>query len=283
MLVFAVTKRFAMLLGLTAVLGVTATTAKAELLAYEGFNYSGTAINGQSGGGSTGFSGAWSDTDGDFAHLSNDGVSLDSNVFPFATSGSRVSGVNGSATRNLDFSFDMASEGELYISVLLQKNSTSNSSSEYVQAQLGNTSGAVAVRFGLSSPDTTWAGLGSSAVTNSDFSIAADTAYFLVGKLVTHATANDEFYLNCYGTSDSLPTAEPTTWDFSASPADLTVSINQLSFSIGGGVAQGGEIDELRIGSTWNSVVPEPSSWALLLGVAAACLFGHRWRRIKAN
>lgn len=59
----------------------------ADLLEYEGFDYSGTNINGQSGG--TGWGGAWSDTDTDL-NLSDDNSSLNSWPFPYTHNGARI-------------------------------------------------------------------------------------------------------------------------------------------------------------------------------------------------
>jgi hypothetical protein len=111
-------------------------TAKAALIAYEGFDYENSgssALLGKSGG--TGWPGAWIDGGGTAGNagftVSQDDVSLDSATYPFEPIGDRAlaagTGVSGSSnsmriSRILPSTFDMGVEGGvLYASFLMQK------------------------------------------------------------------------------------------------------------------------------------------------------------------
>ncbi len=241
--------------------------SEAEVLAYEGFNYTGTSLDGQSGGGSYGFSDAWS---GDVG-LSNDGVSLDSDAFPFDPVGSRTTAKNSNAARSLSTTLDFSAEGEvMYLSALMRKNSTNNPGTEYLELQGFGTGGTI-FKMGLSSGEQFNAAFAFEGRNNLVGTVVEDTTYFLVLKLVSHETADDELYFEAYGPNDTVPTTEPTSWLVSDSYAtDLEFSDLRIYFA---NIDDNGEFDELRVGRTWGDVVPEPSSLAILfVGALAASL-----------
>jgi hypothetical protein len=95
----------------------SAMLTQAQVQEYDGFNYSGTVLNTQSGGTGWGAN-IWTNTDGN-AVLSNDGVSL---AFPPSVShsaqGSRVAFTGaGLAERRLGASLSLAGKAALSISV----------------------------------------------------------------------------------------------------------------------------------------------------------------------
>jgi ferric-dicitrate binding protein FerR (iron transport regulator) len=86
--------------------------------------------------------------------------------------------------------------------------------------------------------------------------IDVDEHYFCIGKiLVTHEQVTTSFRI--YDSSDSLDTQEPTAWTVvgSTGPCDFRLAGVRI------GTAQDAkyDIDELRIGTTWLSVVATPS------------------------
>ena len=99
----------------------------AELRAYEGFDFNGPAIAGQGSGfgwnedpevGAV----AWINTAGNFQFITNDGVSLDSDAFPFTPVGNRIQtpntdrGAEAPAARILATPFPLNQDGQLFMS-----------------------------------------------------------------------------------------------------------------------------------------------------------------------
>jgi hypothetical protein len=97
----------------------------------------------------------------------------------------------------------------------------------------------------------------------------------MVAKIVASAAGSDTAYLKVFGTgySSQVPFAEPTTWD--ATVTEITSAIlDRIRIRIDNGntASLPGEVDEIRIGTTWADVigVPEPATISLigLLGFA---------------
>lgn len=271
-------------------LGFVGTSAQAALLDADSFNYSGTALVGQNGG--TGWSGAWFQT-GTSANntLSNDSVSLaypatfQSPLVAPTPTGSRVStgGLTGNAntSRLLSTPINLAQEGNVYyVSALIKKNRPNGETTadniliEFVDSSANR-------RFGLGIEGTTdrpW--LNHNGSTTAGTSVTAGDTYLLVAKVISHATANDEYFLKVYGTGygSQVPAVEPTTWD--AQNAQGTAAIlDRIRVRIDNANQAGtpGEVDEIRIATDWVSVVPEPTSIAML-GIGAIGLMARRRR-----
>ena len=235
----------------SAVLGLFAVITQAALLDYEGFDYSGTtALHGQNGG--SGWSSAWDDTNGDFAHLTNDDTSLNSDAFTFTPVGVRVEGQGGEARRNLSSVIDMSQDGVIYFSALMRKNSTAASSDEDVLLSLWDGTYQRCV-FGLNSDDKFYTWLSNTGEAAEGGTVEAGITYFLVAKVVTSASNNDVIYVKVYAPSD-LVTSEPSSWTV-VSSGTTGVKPSKLELHIGANVADDGAIDEIRIGETWEDVV----------------------------
>jgi hypothetical protein len=254
----------------TLILGVSlaAGTAHASLLAYDGFNYTGTALDGQDGG--TGFSAAWDNYHGGIS-LSDDGVSLAPSAIPLPVVGSRIisptTGTARHAFRYVDDHFDFDKEGQMYVSFLMRKNSTTSPTGETIDI-MGYTaydpgpppvSAVKTFRIILGSTEKFGVSLGGDGIFGyyNDLTAVAGTTYFGVAKVVSHVTAEDEMYLKIYSPGDTVDTGDPAAWD-----ASITQHITGLTlarFRLEYGVNADGDIDEIRYGDTWTDVAGEPA------------------------
>ncbi len=276
-------------IGLTGVLaiGLSAGTVYGALLAYDGFNYVGTAIDGQSVGGSTGFDAPWSDDNGDVS-LSNDGVSLVPSASPFPPSGGRTSvgavGTGGDryASRSLDSGgfFDFSQEGVAYVSLLMRKNSISSPSAETVNFYGTTDTGGSLFRIAIGSPDQFFMIVGNGALTSGGATVVAGDTYFAVAKVVAHASTPDEVFLKTYSPGDTVGTVEPTSWDVAAT-GSTSGELARLGIAFGRNADAG--IDEIRYGNRWVdvAVIPEPTSLTVFVGFGGvmALIVSRRRRR----
>ena len=226
-----------------------------ELLSYDGFDYIGTTISNKSGG--SGWGGVWDDPGDDF-NLSNDGVSLESSALLIPSVGSRIFDTNGGAAqRELSVAIDMNRDGVMYFGALLRKNTTSGGSSEYVVCNFMNSTSNKRLIFGIGSDDKFFVEAGDDgSVTSSSLAVAGET-YYMVVKLVTSASGNDEAFLKVYEPGKIMSQLEPTEWTISDT-GTTTLKLTLLYLQIGSNVTAGGAIDEFRIGRTWASVAPPP-------------------------
>ncbi|MGC8742650.1 MAG: LamG-like jellyroll fold domain-containing protein [Verrucomicrobiia bacterium] len=218
--------------------------ANGALLEYEGFNYSSAILNNQSGG--DGWGGAWLDSDTD-APLSNDGSSLAYPQGVFHTpSGSRILfSAAGEAERTLGTSMNLAVEGSVfYFSALAKRNG------DFLFEFIDN-SGNVRWRMGGQSANNA-ALLGVSANYPANNLFPPGETVYIVGKIVTHSSANDQVYLNIYRQSDTVPSTEPASWMASTNGAS-GVTLTRLQ--IRNITATALEVDEIRIGTNYQEVV----------------------------
>jgi hypothetical protein len=275
------------------IIALAASTGSAALTDYDGFNYSGTTLNTQNGG--TGWSGGWiatgtspSDT------LSNDAVSLsyptgfESPMTTPPTVGSRVSTgglvANASSSRLMASTLSLAVDGNvMFVSALIRKNAANgggvnndNILLEFVDS-VGNR------RFGLGiegTGDKPWLNANGSTSASGPAVTQGDT-YFMVAKIVSSASGTDSAFLKVFGTNygSQVPVAEPSTWDATLTETTAAVLDRiRVRIDTGNTGAAAGEVDEIRIGTDWSSVVavPEPTV-AGVLGLGAMT-FGMRRR-----
>lgn len=225
------------------------------LVAYDGFDYSGTALDGQAGG--IGWSAAWLDDDADFGLLSNDGVSLDvPGTFPFAPAGSRISGSvvgGGEGIRALNRSFDLGKEGEtVYLSYLIKKNSTAPTSADNVEVGLDAGGSSAIVRTGMSSDDYFFLALSGGATTRGTAKVAAGKTYFVIVKTTAAASGNDTARL-AFFESGSVPANEAAvSWEVTATGNAASV-LSRVRLVLGG--SANADLDEVRVGTSYQSVI----------------------------
>ncbi len=265
-------------------LGLAGSTARATLLAYDGFDYTGTAIDGMNGG--FGFAAGWSDGDADFLHLSNDGVSLISSAYSFAPVGSRIAGRGGEVYRIFDNPIDMNLEQTIYFSMLLRRDSTA-ASNQIVQISLSTDAGTLRHRMAMANGTQFFV----DTVTGAQFGaeITSGETFLLVSKLVTHATGTpDESYIKVYGPSETAESSETVTW--TASDTGETLSYcTRLHITLGTDANFTGMVDEIRIGTTWEDVVqvaasfhPGDANGDGMVNLADLQILGDNWQSTSA-
>jgi hypothetical protein len=239
---------------------------------YDPFAYSGTALDGQSGG--TGWNAGWFTTGTSQPNtLSDDSTSLiypvpfESPLITPATSGGRVRTENPAANANtsrlLSSAIPLNVDGSTkYVSALFRKTrgngevSTDNVLLEFVDAS-GNR------RWGLGiagSQDLPW--LNANGVTSPATQVTAGDTYFMVAKIVS-GIETDTAYLKVFGTGygTQVPFMEPTEWD-----ATLTETTNavldriRIRIDPGNSLGTPGEVDELRVADNWLEAIGQPAT-----------------------
>ena len=84
--------------------------------------------------------------------------------------------------------------------------------------------------------------------------LTAGTTYLIVGKVMASRAGPDILFLRVYGPTDRLDSGEPTSWTVTSSPVWIEASADELHI---GFVPRGGySVDEIRLGTTWESVTP---------------------------
>ena len=231
-----------------------ASPASAIVVAYEGFDYpnSSPLLHNRAGG--FGWTEGWMDNDQDYNNvLTQDDASIMSASFPFTPVGDRLSIPHGGeAIRSMGANFDMTQDGvTFYGSLLMTKTADIGSANEAVEFRLiSNLSSTEALRLGFGSDEAIFLDSGANATTGKALNIGEP--YFFVFKVVSSAAGPDEFFASAFGTSDSVPSTEPATWDVTLSEAVDHV-FNGVRIQTGSSVA-GSEFDEIRIGNTWADV-----------------------------
>jgi len=223
--------------------------ARAQVLEYEGFDYSGTALDGQNGGDGWDAN-AWTNPDGS-AVLSNDGVSLSypDNV-TYAPRGSRLTfAIAGQAERRLGAPISMKAEGDTYYCTALVKRQGD------VWFEFIDDGTNVRWRFGGTgdaNANTGFVGVSANVSANDIFPVG-ETVY-LVAKLITHTATSpgDEFFLNVYRAGESVPLDEPTTWQISGAQNS---GVTLTRFRIRNASYLPLEVDEIRVGTRYADVV----------------------------
>ena len=250
---------------LLAVVAIVATAASASVAVYEPFDYSGGSLRGQSGSSETGFAAGstWQSCMTNSVGLATGNLPQGASPFVPLAGSNRVCDSNSDSRedwRTLETPIDLGVEGAYYASALFRV--SNNKKRCYVR--FGKSCGTFCFHFGIEAGKFV---LGTSGYGYYG-SVTPGTTYFLVAKLVTHAGAPEEAYLNVYAPGDTVPTEEPTTWDYyytSSWGRDYPMGWMTVRTRYEGT----GEVDEIRTSNSattgWSDVaVPEPATLVLL-------------------
>ncbi len=237
----------------------TSSTTNAAITAYEPFNYAnvGGDLNGQSGGGSSGFSGVWS---GNTSFNVSNG-SLVSPVQPFPTSGNAMTAVAFGSNRDVSrpLSTPLGTEGTTrYISFLMRPEGILHQGAfdGWFSVSLR---GSQEVNVVMGSGDFYNLEIGRTASPTTKKAVVGETNLFVVRVDFTEGVDPVRLFIN------PQPGA-PEPAIASASQINLDVDlINQVVLT--GPGAYG--VDELRIGTSYADVlpVPEPSTAAVAAAI----------------
>jgi len=232
--------------------------AFAALQAYEGFEFDGPAIAGQGSG--FGWNAGWINSAGNFQFVTSDDVSLDSTAFPFTPVGNRVQApstpraAEAPAARDLVNPFPLNQDGQLFMSVLIQKEDSQATAGNNLEISFQSGT-AHRSRFGSTTDNKFFLTTSSSATAGqvSEEVHNFGETYFVVMKVLASATANHQVFAKLYAAGSEPPTVEPTEWDLAATAAAaVTASIDRVRMSAG--LNAWGAIDEIRVGTTWADV-----------------------------
>ena len=273
-------------------------TATAALLVYEPFDYpAGTVLNGTAANGLN-LTGIYEPTDTfDAAKIvvSSPGLDYGNLSGVPAARGNRANDVNPATTAIATVSVDndvLVGPGDsIYWSALFTLDDSSNLNHR-ANITFRNDNGD---ELGFGEPtvggrairvEANTAATGELIADGADQSFIDGQTLLLLGRYINSAADNgDRLDLIGYNTADSHPlplSFQPTdpNAEFAYELEDLNIDfekITSITFTIRG--SGNNFIDELRIGSTYGAVVPEPAAPALLL--VAGCVAGvlRAWRR----
>ena len=241
-------------------------TSEAALMANEGFDYAVGDLNGQNDP-NDGFRWGWSTST-----YNVEAGSLSMTNYPLATRGGKMAG-SGGARRTFGFRdlgldkdnlIDFSTDDTIYMSVMLQRDAAAT----WVELRLMDGSYSTdLVKFGLGSNDKFTARMNGTNAFGGTVN-GSDTQLVIL-KIMSRATGNDEIFVQGYSEADTIG-SEPTTWTASNS-ADMSDVIAKLDFTASSGHTA--RIDEIRIGSEWQDVIPEPSVLGLMAVVGGGLVF----------
>ncbi len=235
-------------------------SAFATLLGYEGFDYETDSTLGEQTGG-FGWNTAWTyagtGAQGLFVALAD---SLDSPAYPIDTTGGalRVDGnvdAGGGNTRHIDRFLEtpvsLTEDGAFYASVLFRKGLSDPSNpaaGNNMELDLLSATGGTVVRGGSTSNDQWFLNVAAEA----SGAVTIDETYFLVLRVEASSEADPHRSMIVFDSSQTVPTDEPETWDFDRQPFASTAALGGVRLWIG--LRAAGVFDELRVGTTWESV-----------------------------
>lgn len=234
----------------------------AALTAYEPFNYTvSSQISSQTGGGSFGFSTAWSG--------GSAGSTVGSGSLPgYNTAGNRASMTANSLTTPLSRTLSSSlgiSAGTTYFSFILRPEASVGTST----AELRLTGSAASAGFGLNSNSGAYLiDQVGTAQTASSTTATVNTPVLLVLKAVFGAgSASDTFSLFINPLAGSTEGVANATRSFNVGTVTALSIAGNLGFSV----------DEIKVGTAYADVVPEPATNAAI--GAVGLLMAGQWMR----
>lgn len=248
----------------------TARATKAEV--YEGFDYipGDPALVPLDGG--TGWQGTWRPRlETERRHFEDTsptpviaGKSLTHPGVPSATGGAlRFSPGINTRLRALRQGIDLGRDGVHYLSALVRR--------ELGAAAAGPTPTRQSIRLTLRSSADYWGqnvtfalrqemqpqiGCGFGITFSSPQSFPSGETLLLVGKIVARAKGEDEIFLRVFAAHETLEDWEPSEWTLSTRGIFADAMLDLLLITAGGDRVS--EVDEIRIGATWDAVVTAP-------------------------
>ncbi len=276
----------------TGVVAFTLSTASAQIVAYEGFDYAnGSALPTTPATGS-----GWSSASGqegwrnslDDSALSTGRYEVNTTVsintpsgYEYTPTGGVMEGTfntnpffNAVAFRRTDATFDLGSAGTQYFSLLMRNDGTTGSNFGLMTTTKSNVFFFQERNNGTSRVDSDFG-----AATFPGINWSSNDDYLLVMRVVTDGLGGGDVEFLRFADSDVVPDEEPLVWTNIMTLSGLTGSdLGAVQLRIDGPATDAQLFDEIRLGATWNSVaVPEPTSAAMLLG--AVGLLAIRRRR----
>lgn len=238
-----------------------------KLLAYEGFDYM-TGSLAASGGGGSGWAGPWRSLAGAETRGSAE-TSRDLTVAPASLSRPGLTHSQGGSlefpvgmgfrARPMSSPIDLGKDAVYYVSVLLNQEARRPFQKTLVDvARLTFRSSANfwggSIEFTMRNMLRPQIGYGRGNMFNSSQAFPTDETLLLVWKISAKAKGEDEMFLKIYAVDDPVDVFEPAEWTvatrgvFSDAQFDLLV--------LRGGGHSRRWMDEIRIGTSWDQVVP---------------------------
>ncbi len=231
--------------------------AGSNLLAYDGFeNLAGHIRRGRSG---FGWTGGWESGQRGRRKIATVVDAPAGVVFGMERSGRRLLQLTeGDAIRRqLERPLSVESDNAYFVSFLLQSDCQPGKSGRFFEMSLsgeGSSKGQRARRgiaFGFSSDGLPFIKSGGS-IEQAAPPIEDGVTYFCVAKMLVSAEGNVQTSYRVFRPGESIDAAEPSVWTCTGSTGQVDSSVSHIRFSVGAEGAYG--IDELKIGTTWQSV-----------------------------
>lgn len=231
--------------------------ASSNLLAYDGFeNLAGHIRRGRSG---FGWSGGWESSQRGRRKIATVLDAPAGTVFGMERSGRRLLQLTeGEAIRRqLERPLSLESDNAYFVSFLLQRDCEPGESGRFFEASVSGEDGFKGRRarrgiaFGVSSDGLPFIKSGGSIVQAAP-PIEDSVTYFCVAKILVSADGNVQTSYRVFRPGESIDAAEPSVWTCKGSTDQVDSSVSHIRFSVGAEGAYG--IDELKIGTTWQSV-----------------------------
>ncbi len=233
----------------------------------------------------SGWAGAWSASSGSFTSGVVQASSLAYTGYSAGEGGSlrvSVNSANGRVIRLLDDTY--GTDGDVvYFSFLMQLNATGDQYRAFeLNAPLSNSDPDRTVQLGTGSIDFTAGNFGLRINNNASIAVdlgAQDTSVNLfVVKLEYHAGVNNDV-VQVWRNPD-LSGPEPLATGTLTAVNLQNLGVGRMSFARFNS-ANNATWDEVRIGTTWDAVIPEPSTLLMLLTGGALLLKARRRRLLR--